>query len=112
MIVDGLLSDEDDASSNESNLSSDSYSESAYSDSSETDEDFNNDNFTTSRSAKVQRTICTREGIRRQPNSRPVVQNVTQVSDPQELQQQKPKRPPENSWVNDPADPPAFQFTA
>ena len=77
MIVDGQLSDEDDASSNESHLSSDSYSESAYLDSSETDVDFNNDNFAASRSAKVRRTIHTRGGIRRQPTSRPVLQNVT-----------------------------------
>ena len=53
MIVDGLLSDEDDVSSNESHLSSDSYSESAYSDCSETEEDFDNDTFAASRSAKV-----------------------------------------------------------
>ena len=37
IILDGLLSDEDDASLNKSHLSSDSYSESAYSDSSETE---------------------------------------------------------------------------
>ena len=92
MIVDGLLSDEDDASSNESHLSSDQYSESAYSDSSEADEDFNNYTFAASRSAKVRRPIHTRRGVRRRPTSRSVVQNVTQTSDPQELQQQKPKR--------------------
>ena len=51
--MDGLLSDEDDASSNESHLSSHSYSESAYSDSSETDKAFNNDTFAASQSAKV-----------------------------------------------------------
>ena len=77
MIVDGLLSDEDDASSNEGHLPSDLYSESAYSGSSETDEDFNNDTFDASRIAKVQRTIRTREGIRRQPTSRPALQNLT-----------------------------------
>ena len=86
MIVDGLLSDEDDASSNESHLSSDSYSETVYSDSSERDEDFNNDTFAASRSANFRRTIRTRVGIRRQPSSRPAVQNVIQASDPQELQ--------------------------
>ena len=53
MIVDGLLSDEDDASL-KSYLSSDSYSQYAYSDSSETDQYFNNDTFAASRSAKVQ----------------------------------------------------------
>lgn len=53
MIVDGQLSDEDDASSNGSYLSFDSYSESAYWESSETDEDFNNATFATSQSAKV-----------------------------------------------------------
>ena len=47
MIVDGLLSDEDDASL-KSYLSSDS----CYS--SETDQNFNNDTFAASRSAKVQ----------------------------------------------------------
>ena len=52
MIMDGLLSDEDDASSNESHLSSDSYSESANSNSSETDKGFN-DTFPASWSAKV-----------------------------------------------------------
>ena len=52
------------------------------SDSSETDEDFNNDTFAASWSAKVQRTILTRGGVRHQPTSRPVVQNVTQGSDP------------------------------
>ena len=65
MIADGLLSYEDDASSNKSHLSSDSYSESAYSDSSETHEDFNNDTLAASLSAKVRRTIRTRGGIRR-----------------------------------------------
>ena len=109
--MDGLLSDEDDASSNESHLSSHSYSESAYSDSSETDKAFNNDTFAASQSAKVWRTICNRWQIRHQPASRPVVQNVTQASDPQELEQQKPKRSPENNWVSNPADPLAFQFT-
>ena len=44
-------------------------------------------------------------GVRRQPTSRPVVQNVTQASDPQELQQQKPKHSAENNWICDPADP-------
>ena len=112
MIVDGQLSDEDDASSNGSYLSFDSYSESAYWESSETDEDFNNATFATSQSAKVQRTIRTRGGIRHQPTSRPVVQNVTQASNARELQQQKPKRFPENKWFSDLADPPAFQFTA
>ena len=97
MIVDGLLSDEDDVSSNESHLSSDSYSEHVYSDSSEIDKDFNNDSFTASRSAKVQRTIHTRGGIRRQPTSRPIVQYVIHANDPQELQQQKLKRSPENN---------------
>ena len=87
MIVAGLLSDEDDTSSNESHLSSDSYSESAYSDSSETDEDFNHDTFVSSRIAKVWRTIRTRGGIRRQSASAPDMQNVIQASDPQELQQ-------------------------
>ena len=53
MIKDGLLSDEDGTSSNESHLSSHSYSESAYSDSSETDKAFNNDTFAASQSAKV-----------------------------------------------------------
>ena len=88
MIVDGLLSDEDDVSSNESHLSSDSYSESAYSDCSETEEDFNNDTFAASRSAKVRRTIRSRRGIRSQPTSRPIVQNVTQASDPSQEPQQ------------------------
>ena len=50
MIVNSLLSDEDNASLNGSNLSSDSYSESAYSGSSETDKDFNN-TFAASQSA-------------------------------------------------------------
>ena len=88
MIVDGLLSDEDDVSSNESHLSSDSYSESAYSGCSETDKDFNNDAFAASRSAKVRRTIRSRGVIRRQPTSRPIVQNVTQASDPSQEPQQ------------------------
>ena len=51
MIVNRLLSDEDNASLNGSNLSSDSYSESAYSGSSETDKDFNNNTFAASQSA-------------------------------------------------------------
>ena len=51
MIVNSLLSDEDNASLNGSNLSSDSYSESAYSGSSETDKDFNNNTFAASQSA-------------------------------------------------------------
>ena len=87
MIVNDLLSDEDDSSLDASHLSSGSYSESAYSDSSETDENFNNDTFAASRSATVCRTIRTRGGVRRQPISRPAVQNLTQASDPQELQQ-------------------------
>ena len=87
MILDDLLSDEDDSSLDASHLSSGSYSESAYSDSSETDENFNNDTFAASRSATVCRTIRTRGGVRRQPISRPAVQNLTQASDPQELQQ-------------------------
>ena len=90
IIVDDLLSDEDDGSSNESHLSSDSYSEFAYSDSSETGKGFNNDTFAASPSAKVQRAISTRRVIRRQPTSRPVVQNVTQTSDPQELHNKNP----------------------
>ena len=90
IIVDGLLSHEDDGSSNESHLSSDSYSEFAYSDSSETDKGFNNNTFAASPSAKVQRAISTRGVIRRQPTSRPVVPNVTQTSDPQELHNKNP----------------------
>ena len=54
IIVDGLLSDEDDTSLNENHLSSDSYPECAYSDGSETDDEFNIDTFAASRSAKVQ----------------------------------------------------------
>ena len=71
MIMNDLLPDENDASSNESHLSSDSYCESAYSNSSQTDEDFNNYTFAASLSAKVQRTISTRGGITCQPTSRP-----------------------------------------
>ena len=43
MIVDGLLSDEDNSSLDESHLSSGSHSDYAYSDSSETGKNFNND---------------------------------------------------------------------
>ena len=43
MIVDGLLSDEDNSSLDESHLSSGSHSDYAYSDSSERGKNFNND---------------------------------------------------------------------
>ena len=65
MIVDDLLSDEDDSYLDASHVSSGSYSESAYSGSSKTDENFNNDTFAASRSATVCRTIRIRGGIRR-----------------------------------------------
>ena len=55
--------------------------------SSETDDNFDNDTFAASQSAKVGRTIRTREGIKRPPTSRLVVQNATQATNPQELQQ-------------------------
>ena len=53
MIVDGLLSDEDNSSLDESHLSSGSHSDYPYSDSSETDKNFNNDTSAASWGAEV-----------------------------------------------------------
>ena len=53
MIVDGLLSDEDNSSLDESHLSSGSHSDYAYSDSSETGKNFNNDTSAASWGAEV-----------------------------------------------------------
>ena len=53
MIVDGLLSDEDNSSLDESHLSSGSHSDYPYSDSSETGKNFNNDTSAASWGAEV-----------------------------------------------------------
>ena len=53
MIVDGLLSDKDNSSLDESHLSSGSHSDYAYSDSSETGKNFNNDTSAASWGAEV-----------------------------------------------------------